>query len=1112
MTPVGALALALGLVAIAQEPPDRPEAASSAEVDAWRSARARFAARADEIRADALATLQRQRAAQVGQVTAAYDARVDTAGRFEAQSRGEAIAAFESFLRRYDDVRATSDVRLRLAELYFQEAEDAWLVESRAYFAALDSASEGKDAAGPEPKIDLTRVIELLDAIVAANRGLPAESRYPLLDVAYSMLAFAYGEPNSRQFDKARARQVFGELIRERPDSDYADAAHLMLGTYAFEENRYADSIPEFEAVLAQGPQRRNYGAALYQLSWARYKLSDYDAAMRGFVALLDASEARRASSGQTSEFAPDAITYLALSLLELADAQSVTPRESAQGFFATLGPAPSGVLARPWRWDVYTSLAESLVTYSRPREAIDVYRALTSDPEWALRPENPEFQDTIVKLLSRGYDADLAAAGQARIDLTERYGPGSMWWDANRADPEAQGRARRYAEAYLLDVAIEQKVRAQESGDAATYSLAADKYKEYLSRFPIADDYYANQFQLADALYRAARLDEAADAYGDLVRSAKFHAFGDAATYMVFRTREQLLRQRVGSPDQRAPNVEIERTYVGPGGQTVQVYELLDDQKAFVSAADEVVARTYGAPVDGLDVGALVSENKAKILYLPAQVLYYANHFDAARPRLQKIIKEHPDSDEAAFAANLFLNSYVVEGDAEAIRRWSKEFAGLRLGKSELAAKQGTQFQDTYEKASYQLGLDASKRGDFAAAAEAYLRFVTEFPKSKIVPDALLSAAANYDRLGRVAEANKLYERFLREYPTHPDAKPFYFRIASNYESAFELDKAIPYYRAFVDRYPTSDEARNAQYMVAFLEEGLGNALAAAKGYEDYARRFAAAPDREDVHFRAGAMYELADREKAIGFYRSYLKAYGTKNPDHAIAAQARIAALHQAAGRTREAESARDDVVRLFERIAASGQTIGPAGRDAAAEAGFRGLRARFEALAGRKLSRNEAKDTKLLLDELPAEIKAFDQAATTYVEKYLSFEWTTAAAYLQGAARQAYAKLGFGVEPPDGLSEDEQAAYWELLEETLFPQMRGVEAQAVEFFQRVLSLAAAQKRTSRWVDEARSGMATIDPTTYPTPKEPLLGRIQAIQPPALVPAMPAPAEEGK
>lgn len=1100
--------MCLGTSATAAEV-ERVTGAVPEEVAAYNETLARYEARVEELQADTLAFLQQQKARQVARLTADHDAQLLALDADAQLQRDAAITAFEGFLRRYDDVSATSEVRLRLAELYFQEAEAQWFAETTTYFEALDAAGDDLDAlealeARGEPRIDLTRVVSLLTSIVDANAGRARQDQYALLDVAYYMLAFCYAEENSAQFDRPRASQVFQELIEARPNSDFADAAHLMRGIYFFQENAYETSIPEFEAVLARGAdavQRKNYEGALYQLAWARYKRSEYDQATDLFVQLLDGSETRRRETGRDSEYQPDAVAYLALSLLDQSDAEGRTPLAQAQAFFARVGTD------KAYRWDVLQSLAKALVDYARPRDAVEVYTALQVDPAFRTRPENPEFQDQVVKLLSRGYDADLAAAGDARLEMTERYGEGSVWFEANRTNPDAQAKARRIIEAYLLDVAIEVKVRAQESGDPDTYSLAADKYREYLERFPIADDYFANQFQLADALYRAGRADEAVVEYAALVRNARFHEYGDASLYMVFRAREQLLRERVGNVDARAEGAEVERTITSEAGTEVVVYELLDVQTAFIEAADAVLSHDFAPVVEGPDLAGIVRDNRAKILYLPAQMLYYANRFDEARPRLQKVILEHPDTDEAAYAANLFLNAYIAEGDNAAVRRWSREFASMRLGASGgLSSSQSKQFRDTYEQASYYLGTEAYERGDYAAAAEAYLAFVEEFPRSKNVPDALLSAAFNYQRMGRASTANELYERFIREFPDHPEARPFYFAIASNYEATFELDEAIRYYEAFVTRFPKDPDAPNAQYMIAFLKEGLGDAVGAARGYEAYAKSYPDAPDREDVHFRAGAMYELADSDRAIRFYEGYLKAYGITNPDHALVAQGTLADLYADKGRSRDAARANDAVVALFDRILEGGGTVGPAGRDRAAQSAFDDLLRDHDAITSRKLSRNELKDTKLLLDQLPADIKAFDAKASAFIEHFLSFPYTTAAMYLQGSVRKAYADLGFSVEPPAGMNMDSEAAYWELLEETLFPQMAGVEKQAADLLKRVSEVAAGQKRHAVWVDRAMEMLNDIDPAVYPAVKEPIAGSVDAVEAVVLQPLVPA------
>jgi hypothetical protein len=289
---------------------------------------------------------------------------------------------------------------------------------------------------------------------------------------------------------------------------------------------------------------------------------------------------------------------------------------------------------------------------------------------------------------------------------------------------------------------------------------------------------------------------------------------------------------------------------------------------------------------------------------------------------------------------------------------------------------------------------------------------------------------------------------------------------------------------------------------MVAFLKEGLGDKAGAAAGYEAYGRTYTAASDREDVVFRAGALYEDLDPERAIKFYKTYLGTFGTTNPDHALLAQYRIAEIHKRQGRPKESAAAMAEVVSLFDRVVDGGKPVGPAGRDQAAAAAFGALKQRHDRIVGYQLTRNEAKDAKLLTETMRDEVNQFSTAAAAYAERYRSFTWSTAALYLVGSAQGAYAKLGLSVEPPAGLDETDQVAYWELLETTLFPLFYQVEEQAVGTFESVLKLAREAGRHSEWVDQARTALGRLRPDQYPAGKLTLPGSVDLVAPAKLAP----------
>lgn len=1072
-----------------------------AEIAAFSEAVVRAEDRASALRADALQRYEQQRADQLGAIDAAYTNTINALEADERARRTEAIGRLEAFLARHTDIRATSDVRLRLAELAYQQAEEEWFERADAYNDALVEAGDDLDRlaaleAQGEPKADLSVVNRLLSDIVRSNAGLPLAEQYELLDVAYYMLAFTYVNGNAAQYDEVRALKVFRELTDVRPDSPYADAAHLLIGRYLFQDDKIEEAISEFETVIARGPSSDWFADAVYFLAWSRYRQSRHDEAKAGFVELLTLSQALAERTGKPSGYAPEAVTYIALSLLDEADAAFITPLERAQQFFATFEETP------PWAWEVYRQLAEALTRYSRYDESIAAYRFLQADEAFRFRPENPEFQDRVVGLLQRGYGADLAAAGQAQLEMTELYGENSPWWEANRANPEAIATARRFIERYLLDVAVDFKVRAQEAlvaGDPSAeglFSEAAARYRTYLTRFPVSDGFFEHQFQLADALYFAGDIVGAEKEFTSLARNAAYHPFGGVSVFLLARTRQKLVETTVGPFGEPVADAPVERTVTLRSGKTLEVRALVPAQKAFVDAAENALVFDYGPPPEGVetDMRDLIEEEGPNYKYLIAQTLFYANRFTEARPRLLELVQDYPRTLAASYAATLYIDSYTIEEDYAQVRRWSREFASTPLGPDQTTDT--IFFRNALEASTYELGVVSFKDEAYDASAEAFLSFVDEFPRSEKVASALLSAAGAYSRLGRFEDANVIYARFLKQFPSHPEAPQFYLRLAENFGSTFQLDKAVSYYRDLVSLFPSHRNAAVATYMIAFLQEGTGEHLAAAQGYEAYAQKFPDEADAEEVMYRAGLQYELVSDDRALAFYQRYLKRWGLKDADRAMAAQAQIAELYESRGRGRDAQRARAALLPMFDEAIASGATLGPKARDLAAEVAFGEVEALYQAVVSHEMPKDDKKLADLLKDTIPGQLIELDEKAKALIEKFVSFPYTTAAMYLRGAARAWYAEFGYQVTPPPGLSPVMEQAFWDFLQADLYPQMDNFKAQAIAILTQVKDLAKSQQQHSLWVDKASIKLNEIDPTQYSADKPPLVADAVAFE----------------
>lgn len=1066
------------------------------EVDAFRKARERFTDRMAEIDGDTRRYVDFREDEERTKLVGSYDALIESLEEDERGHRLLAVERFERFLERYPDAPYASHVRFRLADLYFEVATEEWLAEFEAFERVMNDPNasledlERMEEQG-EPKRDLGPAIALYQKIIADNVGKPADERYERLDGTYVMLGFCYQDANAIQYDPTLARQAFADLIVFTPESELADRAHLFLGNYMFADGEFDDAMAEYEAVANQGDDSKYYMEALYQLAWARYKLDDFDGALKLFTELLDKSEEQRLSKGRESSYAPDARRFMAFSFADLsydsADAVGVADR-----YFAVIGD-------RPYKRDVMIDLADVLIRYTRPEEAIAVYERLQEDP-WLLEPDNPAHQIEVVNLYAAPLIRDLEKTGSERLEFIERYTEGTAWWEANRNDPEALEVARNYVEASLLEVAIEYRVRAQETGQPEDFAIAAQKYQEYLDKFPISDDYYEQQWTMADSLKKSGNLDAARDEYASLVRSQRYHPYGDGAIYSMM---DVALRQLSGLPGEPPADGVVERSYEGNDGKQIDVYTLSADRTAFMEAADAVLDREFGEPeADGLpDFRDIIKEKGASILYITGQIPYYHNRFDEARPRLERVIEEYRTSIEASYAAGLLVDSYLAEGDYEKVRYYTKTFSQNPPGPpTEIDPER---FKGTLEGTTFKLALDQADGGDYLGAADAFMAFRQEFPNSEqFSADALYNAAYYAQQGGKAGRSSELYEQFVREYPNDKRSKDLFFRIAGNYEQVFELDKAVENYRAVIAHPDATDkEKADAQFNASFLLIGLKRHQEAAEGFENYEARYDT-EDEEDVYWLAGEQWEEVSPSRAITFYENYLRKFPDETPDHVIEAHKRLADLYEAQGNSSKAKRSREGILTAFDRFAREGKKIGANGHRYAAETDYPRLVAAFEDYSSDELSGNQDKDTPLLTEQKPKELKEFEAVAKEYIGRYSNFEYNSGALLLQARSALYLADLGLSIKCPKGFSEEECWAFDDLLQEQVFPQYYEIEEVGIQRLTDLVTAARDQKRHSRFIDEALVELNKRRPSEYPAVKEELEGGTDSTIPARIVP----------
>ncbi|MFZ5475983.1 MAG: tetratricopeptide repeat protein [Myxococcota bacterium] len=1068
------------LMALAAPARAQDATADAAEWKAFQDTLERYSERMKEFQGDARSILDAHEAEERGKISSSYGAAMRRLEESEDALRRVAITRIEGFLQKYPDTKHSPDMLFRLADLYFEEAEIAFSGEMDAYSRLEEQVQSNPNMILPPPPLkDYSRPIALYRQVI---------DRYPQFEYTadtYYMLAWCHSVQNAQQYDADVARDVYQTIVDRYPGSVFGNDANMRLGEYYFDAPGTREdptvnvrlAIKYYEAVLADGEKGRNYDKAIYKLGWSHYKLNDYDRALAYLVQLLDYSDQQFLETGKEASTRKEAIEYLAISYADIAERQARKPWEVAMAHLDKVGD-------RKWQHEVVERLADLLWVQAKWEASIDTYTFMQD--RWPTDPMNPVYQQNVALLWGgspqNAFDPpqarppmpfpDQAKSDAAFQQLSEKYVDGKPWYNANRNNPDAIARARGYIEESLAQVATGLLVEARESGDPVKYQLAAEKFREYLDKFPFANDYDTYEWYLALAYYESNQFPEAEKAYAQILKNDRSQ-FREGARFQLMATRRQLLLAKFGKLEEVPADATTERVIEVPGGEPITVYALSDEHKAFIAACDDLVEREFSDP----DWAPVLERDRAALAYLPAQILYNHGRFEEARPRFEKVIARFPKKDEALYSASLMTATYQREANKEKTVELITKYVGMNLGSGELSKSEMAKMKDTLEGTKYLICYDFSEKKEHLPAADCYGTFMTEYPKSQYFDEALYSAANNFELGGKAEESNRLFEKYINLYPSNELSKGLYFRIASNYSSTLDLQKSIQYYEQLAKLFPTYVDAPAALFNAAFLRVGVGDHAGAARAYEKYASLTPPQPDAEQIYWRAGEQWELVSDAEALTFYQNYLRKFPSSDPNHVIEAWHRISKLYAKKGDTRRSADALKSLQQAY--LQNAGASLTSRSRSLAAEIALKQVLDQYETFKLVKWTNNEAKNVDILTKQKPEELKRLTDAAVLLIQTYQDYDTAAASLYIQGMAYYAYADMAYNCPPPKGLTEDELVIY----QDTIAQQFQiPSEDRAKARLTAALEKAKTEKRWSDWNSKMLAALNEREPTNYP------------------------------
>ena len=393
-----------------------------------------------------------------------------------------------------DPQKALENYR-KLLELNPDAATSAEAMKRTADLQVQIEDSSGKNA-NPEA---------LQDAINIYNRLLTQYPNAPDNDRILYQLSRAYqNNGNSEQ-----AIAILQRLEREYPTSPLMADARFRDGELLYGRGRYHEAEQEYRVVLDLGPETRFYQPAQYKYGWALFEQQRYADAIPVFFAILDRElpvvvpedpeAALKAVAAPKLDMVRDSLRVINLSFVELGGGKGLSD------YFGAKGEPRFTVM-------LYNSVGEFLLAKRRYTDAAKTYAAfVASHPS---HPEAPLFQNKVIAAYEKGGFGDLVAQEKERYAKT--YDPSAPYWNGRQPPPEVMTALRQDFED--LGLHYQAKAQSDKGEDAASkqadFLAAAGWYRKVLEVFPQDPKAAEINLHYADALYDGGQTKDAAEQY----------------------------------------------------------------------------------------------------------------------------------------------------------------------------------------------------------------------------------------------------------------------------------------------------------------------------------------------------------------------------------------------------------------------------------------------------------------------------------------------------------------------------------------------------------------------------------------------------------------------
>ena len=357
----------------------------------------------------------------------------------EGKLLDDEISQLTGIIQNTPEGPSKADLLFRLSERHYEKSRALYYREMQEYDKVIKNWVEEREKSpdAAEPTIDNRKSQAAMKQALELSRALLARYKnYPRRDEVIFFMAYHVYQSD----EKEAGLKMYGELIKEYPQSRFLPDALLAIGEHFFAKKDLQNARKAYERALTYKDSKAS-ALALYKLAWCDYQVGNYSKAidkLKQVVQRVD-QESQQTTKGERNK---TRLRQEALRDLVLAYTR-INAIETAEDYYLKQ-------IGEKGAFEYLRLLSLAYERQGKNELAIRSFRLLLND--YPAATDCPSFQNSIVQCFRK---LNRRADVKREVNrLIEQYQPGSVWAEANKDDKAALQKAAVLVEESLRDTA----------------------------------------------------------------------------------------------------------------------------------------------------------------------------------------------------------------------------------------------------------------------------------------------------------------------------------------------------------------------------------------------------------------------------------------------------------------------------------------------------------------------------------------------------------------------------------------------------------------------------------------------------------------------------------